>query len=113
MSTNTLYVIATYSMFTAYRKILCKTRSRPPHPPLSFPCPSRLDGFQTSVKTGCLEIQLGICVDRFTVLFRKRNLRLLAMLWTFISQGLLSLTSQNFKIVSQPLRCRTSHCREG
>ena len=35
MITNTLYVTAIYSMFTAYRKIRCKTRSRlplPPHP---------------------------------------------------------------------------------
>lgn len=35
------------------------------------------------------------------------------MLWAFIPQKHLSLTFQNFKTVSQLLRCPNSHYRDG
>ena len=49
--------------------------------------PSVVTASKAIARTGCLEIQFGICVDKFMVLFRWRNLWVSAVLWAFIPHG--------------------------
>jgi len=84
--------------------------------PLAFThVPPEVTASKLIARTGWLEIQFGI--DKFTVLFRQRNLRLLFMFWMFLFHENLSLTSENIELFSQwrvnPFRCPTNDYREG
>ena len=55
-----------------------------------------------------LEVYFGVCDEEFLVLFWWRNFRFSVMLWTFLSHGNLSLTSESVNRStkeSKPFRC--------
>lgn len=54
-----------------------------------------------TARTRCQGIQIRILVETFAVSLRSRNFRFSVILWLFISYEILSLNSENFKLVSQ------------